>query len=117
MHLMGELNGQVNVEVPLVDANGNDFVMNAQIKGETVGGKKKQRFRDFSEHVSGDVSNLINKATGRMVTQEDVDEWKSKCDMEVVERFYDGDLLNQIERDEKELENQRNEELDQDAGL
>ena len=39
------------------------------------------------------------------------------CDMEVVERFYDGDLLNQIERDEEELENQRNEELDQNAGL
>jgi len=37
--------------------------------------------------------------------------------MEVVERIYDGDALNQIERYEEELENQRNEELDQDAGL
>ena len=91
-------------------------VMNAQIKGETVVGQGIQKFKDFSEHVSGDVSNLIKNVNGNRVTQ-DVDGWKSECDMEVVERIYDGDALNQIERDEEELENQRNEELDQDAGL
>ena len=94
----------------------SDYVMNAQIKGETVVGQGIQKFKDFSEHVSGDVSNLIKNVNGNRVTQ-DVDGWKSECDMEVVERFYDGDLVNQIERDEEELENQRNEELDQDAGL
>jgi hypothetical protein len=94
-------------------------VMNAQIKGETVVGQGIQKFKDFSEHVNGDVSNLIKTSlgTGNRVTQEDVDGWKSECDMEVVERIYDGDALNQIERYEEELENQRNEELDQDAGL
>jgi len=39
-------------------------VMNAQIKGETVVGQGIQKFKDFLEHVSGDVSNLIKNVTG-----------------------------------------------------
>ena len=49
--------------------------------------------------MSGDVSNPINDVTGNRVTKEDVDGWKSECDMVVVESIYDGDVLNQIERD------------------